>query len=155
MGPASGKGPAWAGWGCKSKSGPKDSWPVMGIGTVEGAGVEEPSSSMFSASSMLSSCTLWMRSGPDHGDNQQGRTDRETPQVMLGDKGGGEDKKVVMGGRGLGRAGGWVRRMDWPLESSFQQSLVSCSHNGGPVVLNPGTRNCVGQCDDSGWCSST
>lgn len=57
MGPASGKGPAWTGWGCKSKSGPKDSWPVMGRGTVEGPGVEEPFSSMFSASSMLSSCT--------------------------------------------------------------------------------------------------
>lgn len=106
LGPASGKGPAWAGWGCKSKSGPKDSWPVMGRGTVEGPGVEEPSSSMFSASSMLSSCARCACIQVQFMETTSRGGQAKPPNGFWKERGGGEGK-CGDGWEGIGNARGW------------------------------------------------
>ncbi len=80
--------------------------------------------------------------------------DRQNPQMAFGKKGGGGKRvNVVMGGRGLGmRVGG---EDGLALGKQVTTVIGSCSHNGRPVVLGPGTGQYLWRSDDSGWCSST
>ena len=107
----------------------------------------------------------------------RGQAEKHPPPPTDGfwkEGGGGEQGgKVVMGGRALRkRAGGEdglalgkqvttvIGFFIFSVFSLFSCCflyfvLFSCSHNGRPVVLGPGTGKHLWQCDDSGWCSST
>lgn len=81
----------------------------MGRGTVEGPGVEEPFSSMFSASSMLSSCThqACVQVQFMETTSKRGQAEFPPPDGFRKEERGGRRRKGGDGWEGIGKAVGW------------------------------------------------